>query len=137
MKHISEILPGVIADIVTDARHYPPPVVITLPLPPNRGNARWHWRKEARLKNDYKLRCTAMHHERPAEPLDCVTITPKLYVWNLRDDDNATASLKWAIDWLVDRQIILDDHPSVVRLERCEQVVDRKNQRLELEIVPR
>ena len=27
-----------------------------MPLPPNRANARWHWRTEKRLKDEYYMR---------------------------------------------------------------------------------
>jgi hypothetical protein len=110
---------------------------ITLPLPPNIGNRRGHWRRWKRKQDNYNVLCTAAHPARPVEPIAPAVLHATLYVWNRNDEDNAVARLKWAIDWLVDRQIILDDHPSALRLGTVTQEIDRKNQRLELWLMPK
>jgi hypothetical protein len=107
-------------------------VRIVLPLPPNLANRRGHWRGWKRKQDNYGILCTAAHNQRPAEPLAPVTLDATLYLWNRNDEDNLTARLKWAIDWLVERKIILDDHPSALRLGTITQQIDRKNQRLEI-----
>jgi hypothetical protein len=107
-------------------------VKITLPLPENLANSRLHWAAKNRVRANYMLLCTAAHPARPAEPIAPVILDATLYGWNRNDEDNAVARLKWPIDWLVERQIILDDHPSALRLGTVTQEIDRKNQRLEI-----
>lgn len=108
---------------------------ITLPLPPNIANARWHWHKRRRLEGNYWLRCTAAHPERPPEPIAPAVVHVKAFVGNLNDEDNLVARLKWAIDWMVDRDILLDDHPSAMTLGTVEQAIDRKRKRLEITVM--
>jgi len=61
-----------------------------------------------------------------------VEITPKFYVWALRDEDNNNSlGIKGAIDGLKGN-LMPDDSPKYMKLMPAEQVVDRKNQRLEL-----
>ncbi len=103
---------------------------LVLPLPPNRANARWHWRKEARLKNEYYLRATAACMWRPDVPFESLTVTATLYTYNRMDDDNLSARMKWPLDWLELREIVGNDR-NVTLI--CRQAIDRKNQRLELE----
>ncbi len=105
-----------------------------LPLPVNLGNARMYWRKKTRLKRDYGLECTvAMRLKWPVrgEPWKRATISAHFYVWNLMDDDNAMARLKWPLDWLVTSGYIVDDSRKVLTWSGLpEQTIDRKNQRL-------
>lgn len=109
---------------------------IVLPLPPNRANARWHWRTENKKKSDYYWR--ALVHgicRSPVKPYARARITATLYVWNKMDEDNLMARLKWPLDWLVLNRFITDDGPKVLKWTGLpEQVVDRKNQRIEIEL---
>ena len=105
---------------------------LTLPLPPNRANAREHWRVTLRKKKAYyaladlALMKTCVRLKRP-------TLTATFYVWSKMDPDNATARLKWVIDSLVRHGIIVDDSEEHLDFTRIpKQVVDRKNQRVEL-----
>ena len=110
---------------------------ITLPLPPNMANARMHWARKHRLQKMYRLRCTAYHPDRPDAPIVPATVSATLYVWNMMDEDGAVARLKWPIDWLVYRDILANDDPASMTLGKVAQVIDRKNQRVELRILPR
>ena len=108
---------------------------ITLPLPPNMANGRMHWAAKHRKQQAYKLRCTATHPARPEKPVVPAIVSARLYVWNLMDDDGAVARLKWPLDWLVEREILANDDPKSMRLGEVTQVIDRKNQRVEIEVM--
>ncbi len=107
-----------------------------LPLPVNLGNARIHWRKKNRMKKDYWLACTVgMRLKWPprGEPWKKATISAHFYVWNLMDDDNAMARVKWSVDWLVLQGYIVDDSRKVLTWSGLpDQTIDRKDQRLVL-----
>ena len=107
---------------------------ITLPLPPNRANSRWHWRTENRKKQAYYLSCIGSDvGKRPAQPYDKARISVTLYVWAEMDADNLMARLKWCLDWLKSRGIITDDSPKHLEWAGMPtQVVDRKNRRVEI-----
>lgn len=102
---------------------------LTLPLPYNRANDRKHWRAEKRLKDAYMLRATAMEPWRPDEPYETLYVHATLYTHQRMDEDNLAARLKFTLDWLELREIVGNDRN--VRL-KCSQVIDRKNQRVEL-----
>lgn len=111
---------------------------LTLPLPPNRGNARWHWRVELRKKQEYwhwlnLYRATERFPRGWGGPTpEVVRVRAKLYVWNRMDDDNAMARLKWVMDWLEAWDYIGDDGAGVEWEGLPEQAIDRKNQRVEI-----
>lgn len=108
---------------------------LILPLPPNRANSRWHWTTEKRIKDDYMMRCTIAHGtHRPRQPMERVTIRAGLFVHQTMDQDNLMARLKWPVDWLVERMYIADDKPSVLEWMLPTQAIDRKNQRIEIEL---
>lgn len=107
---------------------------LVLPLPPNRANSRWHWREESRRKNTFYLMSTALYPRLPAQTLERCDISCDLYVWSLMDTDNAYGRLKWVLDWLQAREYITDDSPKVIETLTVRQYIDRKNQRLELEL---
>lgn len=104
---------------------------MTLPLPHNRANSSMHWRKEKRLKDAYMLRATAMEPWRPKYPHETLHVHATLYTYNRMDEDNLVARLKFVLDWLELREIVGNDRN--VRL-KCDQAIDRKNQRVELVI---
>ena len=104
---------------------------ITLPLPENRGNARWHWRTEARKKANYMLSATSMCNWRPDQPFTALKVHATLYTYHRMDDDNLSARMKFPMDWLEMREIVDNDRNVTLT---CSQAIDRKNQRVELEI---
>ncbi len=108
-------------------------VNLTLPLPENRANARWHWRTEKKKKDAYYLSCLARYGKLPRATFERAVISVDLYMWNLMDRvDNLPARLKWPLDWLVLRRYIVDDSAKVLEPGSIRQFVDRKNQRLEV-----
>ncbi len=110
---------------------------LTLPLPPNRANAREHWRVTHRKKKAYYAKTVlALLAQRPDLPQVRMTLTATLYVWSKSDPDNATSRLKWAIDSLVDFGLLVDDNEKWLDLQMPKQVVDRKNPRVEIQLTP-
>ena len=105
---------------------------ITLPLPPNRGNSRWHWRTEKKKKDAYFLECLARYGKLPNVTFSRATIGATLYTHQPMDEDNLMARLKWPLDWLVIREYIADDSPEVLEWTGVTQFIDRKNQRVEI-----
>jgi Holliday junction resolvase RusA-like endonuclease len=76
-------------------------------------------------------------HRKNRKRWDRVTIKATLYVWQMSDQDNLVARLKWPLDYLVKRRFILDDSPKVLEwVGMPDQKIDRKNQRVEIEINP-
>jgi len=112
-------------------------MILTVPLPPNAANARRHWRVALKEKKAYWERLALM--KRP--PPDCYLpplvahISVTMYVHNIMDPDNAMARLKPLLDWLVAWDYIADDSPKALKWAGLpEQVIDRKNPRVVLEI---
>jgi len=71
---------------------------------------------------------------RPHRPWPRARIKATLYTWNPMDYDNAIARLKWCVDFLVERGLILSDTDKVLEWEKPEQHVDRKHPRVEIEL---
>lgn len=114
---------------------------LTLPLPPNRANAREHWRVTHRKKVAYynraKLALYTQCGVMKGDAFERPTLTATLYVWNRYDPDGATALLKWPIDCLVNYGILVDDSEKHLDFREIPiQVIDRKNQRVEIELTP-
>lgn len=112
-------------------------IELILPLPPNRANAREHWRVTHRKRLEYyekaKLALLAQRAFTPLDrvPLARLTLTATLYVWAKSDPDNAASRMKWAIDSLVRCGVLMDDNEKWLDFtEIPKQVVDRKNQRV-------
>lgn len=113
---------------------------LVLPLPPNRANAREHWRVTHNKRAAYYAAAQARVWQQTNavsrgqfQPDAMVRVTATLYVWGRMDDDNAVARLKWALDLLRLMHIIRDDKRPWCRLSGIpEQRIDRTNQRLEL-----
>ena len=58
-----------------------------------------------------------------------------MYLWSTQDADNLMARLKWPLDYLTRAGFIADDSPAVLDwVGMPEQFVDRKNQRIEIEL---
>jgi hypothetical protein len=115
-------------------------VRLVLPLPPNRANARGHWRKSHGQQKEYvqkldHLQLFGRVPPPPKAPLMKARISATLYVWSPMDQGNALNRLKWVEDWLVSRGYILDDAPDVLEWTGIpRQVVDRQDQRVVLEL---
>ena len=87
-------------------------VVVTFPMPLNLANARLHWAAKMRKHNEWKTR--AVVGERALRgrhrAMQRVRVTAVMYVGHgPMDDDNATARLKWPLDLLKERGLIVDD----------------------------
>ena len=122
---------------------------LTLPLPPNRANAREHWRVTHRKKNAYydlahlmlcgSLSCAydgGLVAKYDGLPLIRPTLTATFYLWAKMDRDNLMARLKWPIDCLVRYGLLVDDNEKWLDLQMPKQVIDRKNQRVEITLEP-
>ena len=58
-----------------------------------------------------------------------------MYVWAYLDEDNSMARLKWTLDWLRGAGYVEDDKKRNLTFAGIpEQVIDRKNQRLEVRL---
>ena len=94
-------------------------VVLHLPLPPNRGNARQHWAARHREDKAYQERAhlylVARRNLKPKSPWGAVRINAHVVTTRPQDLDNATARLKPALDLLVSERWLVDDNPKVVR----------------------
>ncbi|KKL26223.1 hypothetical protein LCGC14_2397440 [marine sediment metagenome] len=112
---------------------------LILPLPPNRANAREHWRVTHRKKQEYydmaafallgKDWTSGMRGNR-------VRLSATLFLWVKMDRDNLVARLKWPIDCLVRHDLLVDDNEKWLDLQMPKQAVDRKNMRVEIELTP-
>ncbi len=112
-------------------------VVMTLPLPPNMSNSRRHWRVTLREKKAYwaKLDLLLAVKYLPRPTMLCpAEFLSTLFVWQEMDDDGAMSRIKWIPDWLAANGYIEGDHRSQLRIRVPEQVIDRKNQRVEVVI---
>jgi hypothetical protein len=91
------------------------PIELTLPLPPNIGNARMHWRTKLNAKKRWNRAASFLWHigklpDSFAAP-NKVRITAHLVVGGKMDIDNIFARLKWPIDFLKDFDYIVNDDP--------------------------
>ena len=97
-----------------------------------------HWavlRKKRALYFDVAdLLCAkAMRQRKKYPPSELTMLTATFYLWAKMDQDNLMARLKWPIDWLIHAGFIVDDSPShLLHWGIPTQIIDRKNQRLEL-----
>lgn len=119
---------------------------LVLPLPPNRANARWHWRSEKKAKSEYYMTCLVLYGKLPKRTFTMARVDATLYTHQEMDVDNLYARVKWPLDWLVIREYIEDDAPYHLSIKdgathqtgnidlRICQEVDRKNQRIEIEL---
>ncbi|MFW6083759.1 MAG: hypothetical protein ACODAA_00930 [Gemmatimonadota bacterium] len=109
---------------------------LELPEPPSLANKRWHWAERNRRKNAYQHDAYYMaldQQKPPKPPPEKVRIRAHLRLWNLRDEDNLDASLKWPLDAL-EGAYYVDDSPRHLEIVEVTQEIDRKNRGLTLEI---
>ena len=116
---------------------------ITLPLPPNMGNSRFHWRTADRKKKEYwelcRLHLISGRAPRPPHTPPKVTgVRATLYLHSKMDRlDNIYSRLKWTWDWLVAWGYMAGDRGDQADwTEPPKQVIDRKNPRVEIELEP-
>lgn len=125
---------------------------LTLPLPPNRANAREHWRTTDRRKRQYYERVQHLlmrdlewvvtvvkgkpriRAKRPETAR--MRLSATIYVRNRMDRGNAVNRLKWVEDALVNFGLLVDDNEEWLDLQMPTQVLDRKNPRVEIELTP-
>jgi hypothetical protein len=106
-----------------------------LPLPPNRANARWHWRTERQKKVLWFTLADVLYKPSKEPPIEAgkARISATLYTWNKMDVDNLFGRLKWPCDWLERRGWIAGDDPDSIEWAGIpQQFIDRKNQRVEI-----
>lgn len=112
-------------------------MIIELPLPPKElhPNKPVVWRAKMKPKALYREQaCAAAWNHRPAKPLEAASVRLVFYLRtkHRHDPDNLIAWMKAGIDGLCDAKIFADDkHLTYLP---CEQVTDRKNPRVEVEI---
>jgi hypothetical protein len=106
-------------------------------MPPNMANGRLHWRVKYRRQKEWQARALVFEKQLRGVhvPLEQVRVTAVLYPHQRMDDDNAIARLKWCLDLLVKCQVIVDDKRPHCELAGIpEQIIDRKNPRVELTV---
>lgn len=130
-------------------------LTIIVPLPPNltnRGKGRSsHWRTVRNEQLAYwgeldALRLVGKIPPPPEQPWERVRARVTMFVHQKMDWSNAFARLKWVEDWLAGRkkhgvprgeQYIVDDSPDHLIYEGLpDQVIDRKNPRIEILLTP-
>lgn len=135
------------------------PVELSLPEPPSPNEvssaAHAHPMQAVRMKNQYKRRCwvEAMGQVTPTvDPPEKVVVKAHFRLHNLRDEDNLTASLKYALDalrcpqkgedvsWrqgLAERKgYLLNDAPPNCAVLRPTQEIDREDRGVTVRIIP-
>lgn len=111
-------------------------VTLTFPLPVNLANARLHWAAKLRRMHEWQNR--AIVHERGLRGrhrrMERVRATAVYYIGRAErmDDDNAVARLKWPLDLLKARGLIVDDKRPHLQLAGIPEQRQGTPRRLEL-----
>ena len=117
-------------------------IEILFGTPPDRGNAREHWRTVNKKKNLFYEECDnkqllGLIPPPPKRPITKCKVEAHFKLHNPNDWDNLYARLKYPLDWLETRGYILDDSPRVIiEAPVVTQEVDRKNKCLSVTITP-
>lgn len=112
-------------------------MVFRVPLPPNLGNARMHWRVRHNQKKEYwqtldGLQLVGQLPNPPQAPWTQALAAVRVFGYNYQDESNVFARLKFLEDWLVTRGYIIDDNRKVLSYTGIpSQTIDRKNPRIE------
>jgi hypothetical protein len=115
---------------------------ITLPLPPNMANGRFHWRVKHNKRKAYFEACGMMYATKEwpitggyiCRP-DKARVRATIYCGGRMDVDNVFARMKWPIDWLVGAGILRGDSEKHLVWEMPVQIVKRNQQyRVEFEL---
>ena len=107
-------------------------VRFTFPLPPQRANARGHWRVDHTAKTRFWAHCDELQNigrlpAPPAVPWQRAEAEARCYLWNPMDQGNLLSRMKWIEDWLVTRGYLVDDRArNLVWISVPEQAVTRK-----------
>lgn len=107
---------------------------LRLPMPPNLANARMHHMVKHRAKVAYwqhldLLLAGKVIPPPPVPPLEKARLHVTMTLAQPMDDDNATARIKWAQDWLVRRGYVAGDSRRHLRLANFPvQRISRKNE---------
>lgn len=103
-------------------------------MPVNLGNARLHWRAKSKLHADWKTRAIVFERGLRGRhrPMARCEVTAILYARGPMDDDNAVARLKWPLDFLKERGIIVDDKRPYLTLTGIPEQRRGHPQRIEL-----
>ena len=114
---------------------------LTLPLPLNLANARLHWAQQHRARRKYYEVCDShavvgIIPGPPAETPERAQVALKFFLHNKQDPDNLAHRAKWVLDYLVTRGYLKDDREANMEWVPPEQEIDRKNKRVEIEIIP-
>jgi len=113
---------------------------IILPLPPNSlsPNSRCNRFAVAADKKVYRKRaCLACDKfDSPMLEMAYIKVTKFRRTKSKPDGDNLLASMKAAIDGIVDACVVVDDNYNHVRYLPCEFELDRQNPRIQIEIIP-
>lgn len=112
---------------------------LVAPLPPNIANGRMHWRVKLNRKKQYWESVDSWRiwwrWPHPKKASKRARISATLFVYSLMDDDNAMARVKWLLDYLVAWEYLPGDSRKHIRWAGLpDQKIDRKNQRIEIEI---
>lgn len=93
---------------------------LTFPMPVNLANARMGWRQKNQHHDDWKLRAIVGERGlrvRPKRPIERCRVSAILYLGRgVMDHDNSVARLKWCLDFLKERGVIVDDSPKHLTL---------------------
>ncbi len=129
-------------------------VRLFLPLPPSPNSLGGHHHALHRAKRKYQREAwvAAVCQDPPSDPPPArVIVRADFRVRNLRDDDNLSASLKWVLDALRQRQrgklhwrqglydqrgYFVDDDPTHLILSDVSQRIDRKQAGVTLTVTP-
>jgi len=104
-------------------------MMLTLPMPPNVANARGHWRTRYSAIQHWKMLALVQEKQlRGCRPFPTkVRIGATFYVgkhpkW-MMDEDNCTARLKTVLDFLREMELLVNDDPAHVTLDKPTQQV--------------
>lgn len=98
-------------------------VVLTLPMPLNLANARLHWLRKNRKRDEWMTRAIVAEKQLRGRhrPMQRARVSVVMYIGKhgggMMDDDNCTARLKWPFDLLKARGLIVDDKRPYLTLE--------------------
>ena len=118
-------------------------LTLVLPMPPNLGNARQHWRvkhdERTRYFNECAMRvCAKLIPEPPETTPERVRISSRMFLGARMDVDNAMHRHKWILDWLQRCAYIRNDNAKHLEWAGFpEQIVKRDgNYRVEITLTP-
>lgn len=97
-------------------------LVFEFPLPANIANSRMHWAVKLKAKKAYwaTLDALVMARKNPKPPQDAwqeASAGVVMRTFREMDADNATARLKWCLDWLETRGYVQNDRDVAVQVE--------------------